>query len=637
MGAGARWVTAVGVALGLFGACWAGLAEWARPVDMGTDVGLASVPLAVALAVLGPWADRARREKKEAAKKISAQAEHSRQAQVIGEMRGGINIGPGSVVHLEGERSGGTLRAADQLAAEPVVVGDVPQAPAAFQPRAELVEALATGAGVSVVFAVTGQHGVGKTQVAAAYARARIADQWRLVGWVDAADPGSALAGLRAVAAGLRMSSEGEDAGELAAAVRHRLEADGERCLLVFDNASDLDGLRPLLPASGRAQVVITSTRQGAGGLGRAVPVDVFTPEEATRFLSERTGLADQAGAQELAEEVGFLPLALAQAAAVIAREHLGYGIYLERLRSVPVEQYLGRVEGDPYPRGVAQAVLLSLTGIEAGDQGRVCDAVMDLVSVLSAAGVPRVIVQAAYLARALPGVIGPTGEIGVDAALGRLADWSLLTFSVDGAAVIAHRLVMRVVRERRIADGTFAQVVAAAVRVLDELADAAARVWEDPVGVRELAGQIAALGEHAGPNLDSRVAAQVLALRVRGVYLLSELSDSQGQVIQLGVPLVADCQRVLGGDHPDTLTARSNLASGYQEVGRLGEAIPLLEQVLADWERVQGGDHPDTLGPAATWPTPIRRRGGWARRSRCTSGSWPTGSGYWASITRPP
>ena len=44
-----------------------------------------------------------------------------------------------------------------------------------------------------------------------------------------------------------------------------------------------------------------------------------------------------QAGARQLAEELGFLPLALAQAAAVIAAQHLDYPAYLARLRAVPV------------------------------------------------------------------------------------------------------------------------------------------------------------------------------------------------------------------------------------------------------------------------------------------------------------
>ncbi|HUZ39248.1 MAG TPA: hypothetical protein VMV17_23240, partial [Streptosporangiaceae bacterium] len=46
-------------------------------------------------------------------------------------------------------------------AAGPVVVGDVPQEPPAFQPRADLLAALRrTGPGVSVVQAVTGLRGV---------------------------------------------------------------------------------------------------------------------------------------------------------------------------------------------------------------------------------------------------------------------------------------------------------------------------------------------------------------------------------------------------------------------------------------------------------------------------------------------
>jgi hypothetical protein len=38
------------------------------------------------------------------------------------------------------------------------------------------------------------------------------------------------------------------------------------------------------------------------------------------------------------------------------------------------------------------------------------------------------------------------------------------------------------------------------------------------------------------------------------------------------------------------------NLASAYQETGRAAEAIPPHERTLADCERVLGPDHPDTL-----------------------------------------
>ena len=55
-----------------------------------------------------------------------------------------------------------------------------------------------------------------------------------------------------------------------------------------------------------------------------------------------------------------------------------------------------------------------------------------------------------------------------VDEALGRLAEWSLLAFSLDGQAVIAHRLVLRVVRDTLAQQGRLAAVCRAAASVLD-------------------------------------------------------------------------------------------------------------------------------------------------------------------------
>ena len=72
----------------------------------------------------------------------------------------------------------------------------------------------------------------------------------------------------------------------------------------------------------------------------------------------------------------------------------------------------------------------------------------------LSAAGVRRELLHEAGQAGILPCGDDPVAADVVDGALGRLAEGSLLAFTVDGQAVIAHRLVLRVVRDGLAAGG---------------------------------------------------------------------------------------------------------------------------------------------------------------------------------------
>ena len=59
---------------------------------------------------------------------------------------------------------------------------------------------------------------------------------------------------------------------------------------------------------------------------------------------------------------------------------------------------------------------------------------------------------------------------------------------------------------------------------------------------------------------------------------------------------MLTDSIRILGNDHPHTLSSRNNLAYAYKSAGRLAEAIALYEQVLTDSIRVLGKNHPYTL-----------------------------------------
>jgi uncharacterized protein (DUF2164 family) len=64
----------------------------------------------------------------------------------------------------------------------------------------------------------------------------------------------------------------------------------------------------------------------------------------------------------------------------------------------------------------------------------------------------------------------------------------------------------------------------------------------------------------------------------------------------QLEVQVMDMRKKLLGAEHPDTLTSMANLASTYRNQGRWNEAEQLEVQVMDMRKKLLGAEHPDTL-----------------------------------------
>ena len=195
-----------------------------------------------------------------------------------------------------------------------------------FTGRVELLrdlrEALDSEKSAALTQAIHGLGGVGKTQLAIEYAY-RYANHYSLIWWVRSETPESLNADWEALARRMNLVSQEDqlEQSEVIEIVRGALEQ-RTGWLLVFDNAPNPNAIEFYLPHGSAGHVVVTSRYAAWGGVARPLPVKVWEPRESVEFLLKRTGHEDEAAAGQLAEELGYLPLALEQAAAYI--EHAG-------------------------------------------------------------------------------------------------------------------------------------------------------------------------------------------------------------------------------------------------------------------------------------------------------------------------
>src|SRR6266704_2008408 len=446
----------------------------------------------------------------------------------------------------------------------------------------------------------------GKTQIAVIVAESL----WRSTAidaliWISATSRESVLSSyVEASAAAFGIAPTGT-AESVAARLVSWLATTDQRWMIVLDDLqdqTDLDGLWPEGP-SGRVlvtsmQASLTSGRRGI----QVIPVGFFSIREALNCLTERLSVnpVQRHGAIDLIEALGREPLALAQAASVVANSTLAcrdYRDYFARRR-----QQIGVAAGE-VPSAAAVTWTLSLGQAESLLPGASVRLMLVLVALFDGHGVPGAVFSTSAVSAYLGGAATPFSAAALRLNTAALHDAAPDVLWADGC----HPVLLRA--GRSLDD---ARLVGPAVEYWRDLsARCDTKLMPGHPDALVVAAYLAAAYLAAGYASEAvhwyqRVLAErgrelapghpaIIAARVnlaKALILAGEPADAV-TVLQRAV---SECEQFRGPGHPDTLSARHELAEAYQVAGDAKTAIRLLSKNLADRDRLQGPRDAETM-----------------------------------------
>jgi tetratricopeptide (TPR) repeat protein len=431
--------------------------------------------------------------------------------------------------------------------------------------------------------ALYGMGGVGKTQLALAYAQ-RYRSQYQLGWWVPAETELGLLSALADLGIALGLPKELAP-GELAARARDALGA-RSKWLVIFDNAPDLAAVADFLPGAGGGHVLLTSRNAAWQGVADPIAVDLLPLDAAAQLLVRRSGDPDEQAARRLAGALGQLPLALEQAASYTAAQHLplaGYVALFDQRRAELLA--LGRPLA--YQGTVAATFTLALDRLREANPA--AGRLIELCALLAPdeLPLPLLLSQPERLPEPLAAAAGDPlrrGEL-----VGVLYQQGLLTRDA-GETARMHRLV-QAVTVAHLADADRQQRTAEAAGLLDSLFP-----WEGeqpaawPLCAQLLTHVQALLGHARATQLSSPAVARLLAST--GIYLWGRGLDFR-LAADVHEQALTMRQRLYQGDHPDVAISLNNLANDMRELGEYERARELHEQALTMRQRLYEGDHP--------------------------------------------
>ena len=366
--------------------------------------------------------------------------------------------------------------------------------------------------------------------------------------------------------------------------------------LLALDNADDLDmffkepRFADFLPRSSNGTIIISTRdeRVGRGLSDEVIMIDPLSPEDAELLFRSKILKGDNAGTtpvDSLLEELGFIPLAITQAAAFIKENNISVAEYTEEVvkDDSHLQEYL--YEDLPDLRRDAASVnsvvrTWKLSFEHITKQNPQAADLLALIAVLDRQRIPKSLLQQDW-------------ERNIDflKALGVLKAFSLLNVEKDGSTFEVHRLVHLSTQKWLALKGTQKEWQEKALKLI---------VRTFPSGKHGTWEACDVLFHHALVTL--RYLPQAKDMALQRVYLLhnvAEYDSSQGRynVACLRYKEAFEVRmKLLGSEHPGTLTSLGNLASVLSSQGKYEEAERIYRQTLGLTKKVLGEEHPATL-----------------------------------------
>ncbi|MFP3992455.1 tetratricopeptide repeat protein, partial [Streptomyces sp. E11-3] len=460
---------------------------------------------------------------------------------------------------------------------------------------------------------LAGMGGVGKTQLAADYARGAWENgEVDVLVWTTASNSTAAASGY--AQAGMEvLGADPADPQQAAHAFLAWLEPKPQkrpcRWLVVLDDVTDpadLNGLWP--PASPHGRTLVTTRRKDAALTGdrrRLIEVGLFTRSESRAYLATKLaahGRAEpDAHLAALADDLGHLPLALAQAAAYLIDTGETVAAYRELLadRTTTLADTTPDALPDDQALPLAAAWSLSIDRADTLRPTGLARPMLQLTALLDANGIPQDVLNSkpslAHLTahRTGPehaGEPAPASQQDAVRALRALHRLSLIDHDRDAPhqVVRVHQLIQRATRDTL----TPHQRDQTARTAADALLAAWPAIERDTALAQTFRANTTALASHARETLYRPDAHAVLYRTGRSLGETGQVTAARDHFLNL----TESVGHHLGPDHPDTLTARGNLAWWRGEAGDAAGAAAAFGDLLDHMVRVLGEDYPDTL-----------------------------------------